>query len=38
MPARHRQHEAILAERKRGQRPGVDRAGDEADVGDAFGD
>ena len=38
MIARHHQHEAVAAERIGGQPAGIDGAGDDADVADAFGD
>ena len=38
MVARHHQHEAVAAERIGGQPAGIDGAGDDADVADAFGD
>jgi hypothetical protein len=38
MVARDHEHEAVAAERIGGERTGVDGAGDDAEVGDAFGD
>ena len=38
MIARHHQHEAVAAERIGREPPGIDRAGNDADVGDALGD
>jgi hypothetical protein len=38
MILRHHQHEAVAAERIGGQPAGIDRAGDDADVADTFGD
>ena len=38
MVARHHEHEAVAAERIGFERAGVDGAGDDAEIGDAFGD